>query len=115
MQSMHMPTGGQTYQGRVDISTYINMANSGVVTLMLPLMSNKNTGNWNKFNSVGFWIDVVMYNDATDTRIVSQNGSQSIYRGRSGAPVGEITIPNSGMMRLYWNGLQWFPFLINNF
>ena len=115
MQSVHMPTGGQTYQGRVDISTYINMANSGVVTLMLPLMSNKNTGNWNKFNSVGFWIDVVMYNDATDTRIVSQNGSQSIYRGRNGAPVGEITLLNSGMMRLYWNGLQWFPFLINNF
>ena len=115
MQSMHMPTGGQTYQGRVDISTYINMATSGVVTLMLPLMSNKNTGNWNKFNSVGFWIDVVMYNDATDTRIVSQNGSQSIYRGRGGAPVGEITLLNSGMMRLYWNGLQWFPFLINSF
>lgn len=115
MQSMHMPTGGQTYQGRVDISTYINMATSGVVTLVLPLMSNRNTGNWNKFNSVGFWIDVVMYNDNSDTRIVSQNGSQSIHRGRNGPAVGEITLLNSGMMRLYWNGLQWFPFNIPNF
>ena len=109
----NMPTPNATYTGRVGCSLYICTANSGTTTFRLPLMATlASGGTWNRY-MVGFIIDVVMYNDATDVKIVSQNGATSIYLGNRN--VGEITFLNSGVMRMLWNGMQWIPLFTKNF
>ena len=108
-----MPTANGTYNANISCSLYICTANSGTTVLNLPLMATLNTsGNWNR-HLVGFILEVVMYADAADVRIVSQNGSTSIYLGTTNT--GEIKMLNSGVMKMLWNGTQWIPLFTKNF
>ena len=110
---MNMPTANGTYNANISCSLYICTANSGTTVLNLPLMATLNTsGNWNR-HLVGFILEVVMYADNADVRIVSQNGSTSIYLGTTNA--GEIKMLNSGVMKMLWNGTQWIPLFTKNF